>query len=99
MKKLTYPILLVIIGIFAGIYLFYQFGGNERLVNNTGDSLIVSDIYAQEQTIDEANKAITESRRNVITFLQWFPLPCTKLFVYYFIYFMVTYLYLYNTKI
>ncbi len=67
MKKIINPSIFILVGLLTGIYLFYQFGGNAGLVKSSGDSLIVSDIYAQTQTLDSANEEIFKSRRNVIT--------------------------------
>jgi len=67
LKKIIYPIVLILIGLFSGIYLIYYFGGDIIPLNNEGDTLLVQDLYAQEQTLAEANEAITTSRRNILT--------------------------------
>lgn len=67
MKKTLQIIFFIFVGVLTGIFLLYQYGDKFEFVKNQDDSLVVSDVYAQDQTVASANNEITKSRSTVIT--------------------------------
>ncbi|MFC2088328.1 S1C family serine protease [Calditrichota bacterium] len=67
MRKILQVVFFIFVGILAGIFLYYHFSGKTDFVRNQGDSLVVSDVYAQDQTVASANDEISQSRRSIIT--------------------------------
>lgn len=58
---------LILGGVFVGIYLYATFGLNRNPLINYNDSLLVDQLYAQDENLDQANSEINYQRRNIIT--------------------------------
>jgi serine protease Do len=58
---------MIFIGIVIGIILYFQLTEKSDSQKNVNDSLLVSEVYAQEDSLRAANEEISSSRRNVIT--------------------------------
>jgi serine protease Do len=67
LKENFRSLLLILFGITIGVILYFQLSDNGNSQQNIIDSLFVSEARAQEDNLQEANAAISNSRRNVIT--------------------------------
>jgi serine protease Do len=67
LKENLRSVLLVFIGTLIAVILYFQFVEKGDADKNINDSLFVSNVHAQDDNLDAANEAISNSRGNIIT--------------------------------